>query len=193
MATIICASGCDSELAPVSFNECQPNIVASEITKIYITNATGDGFTAVRQLAEWTPRLSQTRTHENDDPLEPVDLNVIRTINVIGDRPVSTSSPIAISNGRQHTANRANVINFEMDEISEENHDFVRTIQACGGTFKFWYETMGGLLFGGNDGIKGSFNVDMQLDRGQESHMRYSGTITWNGKVSEEYVLSPFA
>ena len=58
---------------------------------------------------------------------------------------------------------------------------------------KFWYETIGGLLFGGNSGIDGTFAIDMTLSKTEGDIILYPGTLKWSATDIEERTTSPIA
>lgn len=182
MANPVCLNDCDADLPVVSFDKCNPEIHLSEIRRIFVAKLTAASFTNVALAAEWVTRLSETSV-ANDD--------VIRPMTVIADKPAPTPTVKEISGGRKITINKNHIVNITIDETSAINHDMVRALE-CGGEFKIWYETAGGLLFGGNDGIECSISLDMVLARGDE-HMVYNGTCEWKSKFTEEYVISPIA
>lgn len=191
MAEITCPTDCSTDLPVVNFDECNPQARLSEITKIYIASPEAKSFTDVELASEWASRLSMTATPPAGTPATPVK-DLIRPLTVIGDRPAPTSTPIDISNGRQIVLNKDFVINFSIDEITAENLEFQRKTE-CNMKVKFWYETSGGLLFGGNDGIEGMLTSNLVLERGTDSIARIEGTITRKGRFTEEAVESPLA
>jgi hypothetical protein len=109
---------------------------------------------------------------------------------VIGDKPAPALVEKEISNGRRFVVRKDHTLNFLIDDATAQNHEFMRQLE-CGGTFKMWYETAGGLLFGGNEGISVNLTLDMVLNRGVEEHMTYQGTARWKSKFTEERVVSP--
>lgn len=182
MSAINCPTGCVADLPPVEYDKCNPTIVLSEIQRIFIAKSVASPFTNVDQATEWIARLSQTSTTGND---------YIRALTVIGDKPVPTPNEKEISGGRKVTIDKAHVLNFAIDEANQVNHDFMRALE-CGGIFKVWYETEGGRLFGGNDGIEAKIKLDMLLGSGGELQ-KYQGAIEWDDKFTEEQVISPIA
>lgn len=193
MAEITCPTDCSTELPVVSFDDCNPEARLSEITKIYIASPEAVSFTSVGSASEWAKRLSMTNAppavEGEEDPTPVKDL--IRPLTVIGDRPAPTAVSVDISNGRTKQLRKDFVINFTIDEITEENLTFQRNTE-CNMKVKFWYEA-GGLLFGGNDGIEGTIASDLVLERGTDSVMAINGTLTWKGKFTEEAVESPLS
>lgn len=182
MAAIICATDCSTSLPPVNFSSCAPQINLSEIGRVFIAKSNAAPFENWLSPVEWAARLEQSGG--SDD--------AIRTLTVIGDKPAPTGTPVSISGGRTVISNKTHVVNFTIDETTPENHEFMRALE-CGGQFKIWYETLGGLLFGGNDGILATIAIDMVLERGTESLMVLNGTATWKNRFTEERGISPIA
>ena len=182
----ICSTGngCIADLPPVNFDKCNPKVVLSEITKLYIAKVDAAPFTNVALASEWVTRLSMTTVTGND---------YIRPLTIIGDKPAPTRNIKDISGGRKKTINKTHVINVTVDESTLENHEFVRLLECGNGRYKFWYETTGGLLFGGNDGIEADLILDMVLGRGVDEHQVYNGTVEWKNIFTEEYCVSPIA
>ena len=81
-------------------------------------------------------------------------------------------------------------MNFTIDDVSEENYEFMRSTE-CGGKYRLWYETKGGYMYGGNDGIKVSIVMDDVLNRGVDEIETLNGVVTWRNKFSPERVKSP--
>ena len=181
MAIPICAVDCDSVLPAVAFDECQPEVNDGQIYKLYITNI-GNPFIDVTDLIEWNARLDNTG-------LLP---EAIITLHVVGSKPVPTSEEKEISLGRKVTSKKAHTTPFKIDETNATNHEFLRSME-CGGNYLFWYETSGGLLFGGDDGIKASFILDMEIPESEADFIQLTGKADWKAKFTEERTISPLA
>lgn len=179
MANPLC-DNCDDPLAVVEFNECAPEINLSEIKRIFMANANAPGFTDVGDATEWLARLSQTSTATD----------AIRELTVIGDMPAGSPVTKDISNGRQITIGKDRTINFTIDDVSDANYEMARSTE-CGGKRKLWFETHGGKMYGGNNGIKGKVVMDIVLNRGVDEIETLAGVATWRAKFSPERVTSP--
>jgi hypothetical protein len=177
-----CATGCADALAvmpAVKFDDSCPEVNQGEITAIYLA-LRGNPFANWEQAAEWTTRLAA------------VDNTKIVKLTVIGDKPKPAANQLEISNGRKVTLAKDHVVNFTIDETNAINHEAIRTLQ-CGGNFDAWYETSGGLLFGGNAGLPASAECDMTIPREKGGLIVYEGTLTWKAKYTEERTVSPIA
>ncbi len=173
----VCGS---EELAPVDFDVCEPETSASEIQRLFLRKINSADLDDWTQAAEWNARVSETST----------DIDAIRALTVIGDKPAPAATRKDISGGRKITTRKDHTINFEIDESTAVNHDFVRSIQE-GKRYKGNYETAGAHMYGGNGGIVGEITLDMVLNRGQGEITKYIGTFTWSSTQTEERCLSP--
>ena len=54
-----------------------------------------------------------------------------------------------------------------------------------------WYETSGGLLFGGTEGIEVSFTSNMIIPTSDQELITYAGKAEWKTKFTEERIISP--
>ena len=64
-------------------------------------------------------------------------------------------------------------------------------LAECGGKYRIWYETHGGYLYGGNEGVKCSIIMDDVLNRGLDEIETLNGVATWRAKFSPERTKSP--
>lgn len=174
-----CPDDCGDNSAPVSFDECAPEIHEGQIAKVYITNI-GNPLTDWTDAVEWGLRLDDTASAADS----------ILTLHVIGDKPIPTSDPKEISLGRKVIGNKEHLINIAVDETNDTNHEFMRT-NECSGQWTMWYETLEGLLFGGTEGIKGSLLLDMVIPESDSDLVLFTGTFDWKSKFTEERILSP--
>lgn len=176
-----CSASCDADLPVTNFSDCNPEALFSEIQRVFIAKSSAAPFTNWAAAAEWTTRLSQTSVVGND---------YIRPLTVIGDKPAAASVSKDISNGRKVVIGKDHTINFTVDDVSQENYEFMRALE-CGGQFRIWYETAGGKMYGGNEGIL--INVDANLvdNRGREETETINGVITWRAKFHPERTDSP--
>lgn len=182
MATVVCPNNCETELPEVRFSKCSPTIVLSEIVRIFLGKQSTEPFTDWKSATEWTTRLSENGT----------TANAIRPLTVTADKPAGSPVVKEISNGRKYNLRKDFTINIEIDDVSEENYEFMRVTQ-CGGEYKLWFETAGGRLYGGNEGIDASLVLDNVLGRGKDEIEKITGTASWDDKFSPEMCVSPIA
>lgn len=193
MAEIICAVDCSTVLPIVSFDNCNPVINESEINKIFLALTVAVAFTVTTSATEWANRLSQTAVVPTSGAsATPAILakDLIRELTVIADKPAPTSNMREISNGRKKVTNKSHILNATIDETNASNHDFMRNLE-CGGRFKMWYQTKGGKLFGGVNGIECDIDANMILNRGEGEIETMALVLSWKNKFTEEFVVSP--
>lgn len=175
-----CPVDCDFNLPAVAFDDCAPQIAYSEIRRIFIGKKAAAAFTSWGTAGEWLARISETATGANN----------LRALTVIGDKPAATDIVKEISNGRRKVIGKDHVINFTIDDISAANYEFMRALE-CGGEFRFWYETEGGFLYGGNEGFVARVTMNIVNNRGRDEIETIAGVITWRTKFSPERIISP--
>lgn len=180
MPNPICPTDCTSALAPVLFSDCAPEVIASEIKRIFVAKSNASPLTDWTTATEWTERLEEATT----------TANAIRPLTVIGDKPAPSSVTKDISNNRKWVVGKDHTINFTIDDVSKENYEFMRSTE-CGGKYRIWYETHGGMLYGGNEGILVTMVVDDVLNRGVDEIETLNGVITWRNKFTPERTPSP--
>lgn len=182
MANPTCSSNCQADLAPVQFSDCNPVLAYSEIRRIFLAKSTAAPFADWTSATEWNTRLSETSITGDD---------YIRALTVIADKPAGAAVSKDISNGRKVTVGKDHTVNATIDDVSDLNYEFIRSLE-CGGRFKLWYETAGGKMYGGNNGI-GRVNIDANdiLNRGTEEIETFTLTATWRDKFHPERTNSP--
>lgn len=176
-----CASNCDVTLPVVSFDDCNPEVSYSEIRRIFIAKKGAAPFSNWLNATEWLTRMSQTSVTGDD---------YIRPLTVIADKPAAASVIKEISNGRRIVIGKDHTINFTIDDVSDENYEFMRGLE-CGGEYRFWYETEGGKIFGGNEGFLARVDANSVLNRGRDEIETINGVMTWRTKFSPERGTSP--
>lgn len=177
-----CPTGCAdvvASLPTVKFDDRNPEINAGEIEKIYL-GVRGNPFTDWELATEWTTRLASNTATK------------IIALTVMGDKPAPTTTTKEISGGRKVTVSKDHVINATIDETNETNHEMIRKIE-CGGQFLAWYETSGGLMFGGKEGIPVSIEANMVIPKGRGENMTHELGLSWKAKFTEERIVSPIA
>jgi hypothetical protein len=182
MATPTCGTDCNSQLPPVNFDKCNPTVLLSEIRRIFVASIGAAPLADWANAAEWIERVSEANS----------SVDAIRPLTVIADKPAAAPVTAAISNGRTVTIRKDHTINWTIDDVTDENYEWMRAVVECGGQVKIWYETEGGYLYGGNNGISPvSLTGDDILNRGTDQFETLAGTMTWKDKFSPDRVLSP--
>lgn len=178
----VCSTGCADTVdgLPAFRNDlCAPEVNIGEVETIYI-GLRGEGFTNWELAPEWTARLAA------------VDATRLVKVTVIGDKPKPATNIKEISGGRKITLPKDHVVNFTIDETNDDNHEAVRMLQ-CGGNFQAWYDTAGGLAFGGNIGLEVFIEADMVIPRSRGENMVYEGSMAWKSQFTEERIKSPIS
>lgn len=171
----------DQTLEPVNFNDCEPEILLSEIRRIFIAKVNAEVFSNVYSAVEWNARLDQETTTGD---------NYIRALTVIGDRPGSTDTRKEISDGRTMLLRKSHTLNATVDDISAENHTFMQSIE--GGVYvRLWYETHAGKIYGGNAGIVMLISAQMVLARGKDEIKVWNILGAWDNLKTEDFGVSP--
>lgn len=184
-----CPTDCTTQQAPVfTINSCVDAITLylSEISKIYFCSPDPNDCTQpVAKPSDWTsaPAWADVLSNTEDDK--------IRYINVIGDIPEPEQQETVMSGGRIKIGNKTYTCNWDVDEINAVNYTASRKLE-CGYTGFFWYETRGGLLFGGPKGIKANVTkANSPHERGDTAYQKILGQIKWESKCKPEMIVSP--
>lgn len=178
----ICPTDCAGTLPAVDFDLCAPEVHYGEITKIYVARADADDFTDVDQLGEWTTRLTQTGTGDDD----------IRELTVIAELPEPEQSEVSISGDRSVVGFKQFNIDLEIDETNDTNYEFLLTYE-CDVQTKIWFETADGLLYGGNEGLLGVLRLNNVIPRDRAEVAKFMGTFKWKSQHSPLRCVSPMA
>jgi hypothetical protein len=176
-----CSQDCNAALPPAKFSNCNPNVNFSEIRRIFMAKLNAAPFNNWKAAGEWNTRVNNTTTTGND---------YIREFTVIGDKPAAANVVAQISNGRTKVIGKDHTLNFTIDDVTDENYEAMRAFE-CGGKYRFWYETEGGYMFGGNEGFTADMVQNSVLDRGREAYERIEGVLTWRSKFHPERAVSP--
>jgi hypothetical protein len=178
MAAIVCPVDCTALLPAVVFSECNPELNASEIIEVYLAKGSAEPLTLWSDPAEWATRMALATAEK-----------IVQLV-VSGDKPAPTSQIRDYSNFRKAVITKDHVLNFTIDETNVTNHDFVRNLE-CGGTYRMWYKTQSGHMFGGNEGVICSLDSNMVLNRGESEVITFETVATWKSKFTEERIVSP--
>ncbi len=178
----VCPTDCIGSLPDWSFNDCAPEVNNGEITKVYLARADAADFVNVDDAAEWNSRLSQTADTNNS----------IRTLVGIGELAAPEATEQEISKGRKVYVDRSFTMPFSLDETNETNYSAILALQ-CGSKFKIWFETSGGLLFGGNTGIEVSVKADVVIPVSRQELIKFPIEFSWKNKFSPLRTTSPLA
>lgn len=178
---IVCPVGCDKKVPVVLFSECSPVLIEAQISDLFVGN---DGF----PLSDWTNGVEWADRIDNAS----TDSDAIRHYTVIGSKPKPTGTEKIIEHKRIILGAKTHTIDFKVYDMSDLNREAVRE-HECGGKYRGWYQTGGGLLFGGNEGVPMSQVLDVVIDESSDEFVRIEGTWKWISKFSPESIMSPIA
>jgi hypothetical protein len=180
---------CDSFVMPVTTVAACVRDTTTEFSRIkrifLIEPSAANGLAAAIQPAD-------TMTASDwDAVLANTGATKIRTLKGVGDLPKPTPVKIEV-NGEEKTVGLDFVLNFTHNDISEDNYELVRLLQNA--TLFLWFETEGGYLYGGVEGIK--------CEVAEASHILANGKDTlaadefiykWRHTNYPSRILSPIA
>jgi len=175
----VCTFGCGVIPPDFSFDDCSPDVNHGQIDRIYIASDGAAAFIDWTLLPEWTARLDNTT----------LDIEKIRFLNVIGDKPVAEFDQKEISRKRKIILDKTHTIAFSIDETSAINYEALREIE-CGGNFKLWFQA-GKYLYGGNDGIDAFITENDMIPRERKELNTFEGVATWENKFHPERCTNP--
>lgn len=178
MSLPTCPTDCSSNLPSVSFDSCNPEINNGEIAYVYFTNnEDGNGLADASSAAEWDSRLSQATAGANQ----------IRPLRVIGEFPPVADNEKEISGGRVIDGVKDFLTQGDIDETNQTNHDAVRSIECNTGSYRIWFETRDGLLYGGNDGIRDvKLKLKLNIPKAYGDIIMFPWTAKWKNRFTPE-------
>jgi len=168
-----CPQDCTSTLPAASFDVCAPETHFGQIKKLYIAN---DGYplTDWTDASEWATRIDNASTSSN----------AIRELTIIGSLARAESSEKKISGGRTVKGKKTRTLSIKVDETNDINYEFLRTLE-CGLSYRVWYAT-DDHLYGGNDGILMTLNIDEVIPENEEDYVLFEGEGKWFSQFAPE-------
>lgn len=184
MANPICPTDCTTNLPIFRFPDCGTGGLdsQSEIQRVFFGKANRTPFTNVYSEAEWIAVLDNTGDNDTDQ--------TIRGLDVIGDMPAATPVIKTFSKGRTQVITKNRTLNFTIDLISDETWTGARELE-CGGQFRWWFETKGAKMYGGNRGFLANIDINPVLARGDDGSEELQAVLTWQAKFMPERGVSP--
>jgi hypothetical protein len=169
---ITCPENCTDVLPIPRFKLCNPEFSFGQISDVYVTNV-GFPLTDETSAAEWAGRL------------EMPDANPAKIIHlvVIGDKPAAEVTSIDVSHGRKAYGNKKHMINATIDEVTDENYEFMRKTE-CGKQVLLWYKLLNGKAYGGAAGIEATMNFGHVIPQSAQELENLPGTFNWESKIS---------
>lgn len=185
---VLCPLDCtDQQIPSVNFDDCSPELNESEIEWIAVAKSDAVDFEDIEDAEEWTTRITQVAAGTAPSPD-----NTIRMLRVIGDKPAPEITNRTVSGNRQVQTAKKHTLNIEVDETNKLNYEFARST-SCNATYKAWYVTKAGLVYGGICGIKAQMVLNLVQNRGDGEIEKYIGTVTWNDKIDPPRADFPLA
>lgn len=185
---VICPVDCtDAQIPSVNFDDCAPELNESEIEWLAIARSDASDFTDIEDANEWTTRITQTAAGSAPDPD-----NTIRMIRVIGDKPAPEVISRVVSGNRTVQTGKKHTVNIDIDETNALNYEFARST-GCNATYKLWYITKAGLVYGGICGVKAQVTLNLIQNRGDGEIEIYQGPVTWNDRLDPPRANFPLA
>lgn len=171
----VCPEGCGG-LPASKFNDCSPELHYGRVTKVYLASADFNttSFNS-ESLSSWTTAIS--------------DKNVYKFV-VIGELPEPDQEEVEVSGGRTAVGLKNFTLPFIVDETNDVNYQWLLTVE-CNMTFKMWFETSDGMLYGGNDGIKASIVANHIIPREDTALTYIDVKAKWKAQRSPLRCLSP--
>ncbi len=175
--------GCAPIVLPAPTNPNCPNDYnahESEITDVWISPAElqEDGtYLATALPTDWTSFA---------------DLNTttgLRHLTVIGDKPLGEAKIVTLAKKWFKVVDRGHQANMDVTDMSEDNYEFVRTLQHGSKVF-IWWKSYGDWVCGGENGILCDVNAaGIIWGRGDGTLMTGSMGFAWNNKFDPPAVI----
>lgn len=179
--TLICPTDCSSILPVVEFSECAPQLLQAQVTKIYLAND-GNPLTNWEDPAEWATRIDNNS----------VDPTAIRELTVIGAMAAPSKTEKKISGGRRVYSPEEFTITGRIDDNSDTNYDFARAT-SCNRQYRMWYATLGGKLYGGNEGILVNFSAWEEIPEDDLEYAIIAFELKWTLRGKPLRITNPIA
>lgn len=145
--TPVCPELCNDVMPSPKFRVCNPQWSFGQISDVYVTNV-GNPLTDETSAAEWAARLALP----DNDPAK-----IIRLV-VMAEKPDAEVPETEASHGRKAYGIPKHNISGVIDEVSDDNYEFMRAIR-CGKTVLAWYKLLNGKAYGGAAGIEASMKI----------------------------------
>jgi len=181
-----CPTDCNDLVLPaIEVNQlCIPELRESEVCGIYFLPAGATG------PADWTQAADWTAVIDNTDVL---NANV-KYLVVEGDVPEPEFSTQRVSRGRSVDGIKTYTLNATIKATTDLHYLFIKALQCGNADFKIWYETLGGRLFGGQNGIELTLvRASAPLDRGADGFERFEIVLQYRAYCEPERIENPNA
>lgn len=177
----ICSANCEEQDLPIfSVDDCNTEILKSGINMLLFAKVSADSLDDWQNPAEWATRLSNSSTNAN----------AIRYIKGTGALPEATVQTITYQVNKTKNIGKTRTLTFTVEEANLTIHDLFRHFE-CGGQYRWWFRTVGGRLYGGNDGITADQAANLVLNSGPEDYEQRTLALSWDAKFMPEATNSP--
>lgn len=178
---------CELTLPAINFADCTESVKdeESEICNVFLSLPDPNNPTEPLQSpGDWSSAASWDGVLGNSG-------NSIRDLIGIGDLPLPETSTRIISKRRRKTGLKKYTMNFDIDDMTDENYEFVRAL-GCGKDVVIWFATIGGYLYGGAKGFQATVTVaDPQLDRGENVYAKLVLQFQWDAQSAPPRIINP--
>lgn len=182
MANPQCPENCLTDLPIISVASCNPIIVKSGINILMFAKVSAAAFTDWTSPSEWATRLSNSST--SDD--------AIRFILGTGSMPAGSKQEITYQVNKKMTIGKTRTLTFTIEEANDTIHNLVRIIE-CGGEYRVWFGTVGGYMYGGNEGVIVGTDANLVLNSGENDFEQRIIDLSWDNRYTPERCLSPIS
>ena len=176
-----CPTDCeDNELPDVKFNDCVEAFEEelSQICDLLISvedpENPGEALykpTDINDPDAWIAVIAQTGAG-------------VRRLTGIGSLPKGEANIRDISKLRRKVGKKNYTLTFTIDEMTDENYEFLRKM-GCGRKIVMWFVTLGGKLYGGDDGFSATIEEsDPIFDADQNAYVNGELVLTWKSKCA---------
>lgn len=183
-----CPEDCGQFTLPaVDFSDCAEGveIEESEICAIYMTtpDANNPG-EPIAKPSDWTSMAAWESVIAGGS---------VKELFGIGDMPESSANVVTISKQRKKKLPSGRTINFDIDDMSQANYDFIRSL-SCGQDVVIWFATIGGYMYGGDKGFQVTVTTaDPVLGRGEGTFAIGKLVLEWKQLSPPPRTLNPLA
>jgi hypothetical protein len=169
--TPTCPELCDDVMPSPKFRVCNPQFTFGQISDIYVTNI-GNPLIDETSPVEWAARLALPA----NDPAK-----IIRLV-VMAEKPDAEVPETEASHGRKAYGLPKHMITGVIDEVSDENYDFMRAIR-CGKTVLLWYKLLGGKAYGGATGVEATMKIGHAIPLSAQELETLPFTFSWQAQI----------
>jgi hypothetical protein len=164
---------------------CPPDGVFSEVEYILLSDSTQSPIVAP---TDWNLQADWDAVVDNAAPDGTKIKKLIGIGNVTASDPATRIMPAFVEIVGETTY----TLTFTLKAITPEIYNFLQNLENCPALPRLWFITVGGYMFGTNDGIVLSKKLaPFVLNEGQDSYEEYQLILSWKAKTRPERIVSP--